>query len=214
MRRSIVLGFILVLIASSLIMVKPAWAQTTPSIPANSTNVSPSSTPIRTPHSFQVNISPQNSQININQTVTFTSSIINGTPPFSYHWYVQFASFSNPIEEVATSQNFTFKPNSTGTYYFRFRVTDALGESTGQTIIPMSVIVTEYTTPSPSPSPTPTQTPSPTPSITLSPSIPEFQSWIILPLLFVAIILFAIGKRLNVENAGASLRSIHSEFFV
>ncbi len=128
------------------------------------------------PERLSIVLSPQHSEININQKVNFTASVSGGTPPYSCHWYSQYESFANPMEEVATSSSFIFTPNSSGTYYIRFSATDSLGESAGQFLTPISVTVSEYPLPSlsatPSPSPTPSITPSnsPTQQPTLEPT--------------------------------------------
>lgn len=96
---------------------------------------------------------------------------MGGSPPYSYHWYSSFESFSNPLVEVATSPNFTFTPTSPGVYFIRFSAEDSSGEHTGQFLTPMSVSVSEYSAPSPLPS----ATISPSPSSTLSPSDSQTQ---------------------------------------
>ena len=108
------------------------------------------SAPVPTPtHILSINLSPQHSEITLNQTVNFTASVIGGKPPYSYHWYSQFESLSNPLVEVATSPNFVFTPTSTGIYWIRFSVEDSIGESNGQFLTPMVVRVYECLTPSP-----------------------------------------------------------------
>jgi len=70
----------------------------------------------------QVTISPSSATIYLGQSQAFTSSISDGTSPFSYQWYLD----GSPVPS-ATSPGWTFTPSLTGTYQIYLRVTDAVG---------------------------------------------------------------------------------------
>jgi hypothetical protein len=69
-----------------------------------------------------VSINPLNASIQLGQSVSFTSTIIGGTAPYSYQWYLN----GNPVSG-ATSPSWTFTPTATGIYYVQLKVTDAVG---------------------------------------------------------------------------------------
>ena len=72
------------------------------------------------PSQFTVTISPNSATRAIGQPVHFTSSIIGGTSPYTYQWYLG----NNPVAG-ATSNSWTFTPNASGIYYVYLRTTDA-----------------------------------------------------------------------------------------
>jgi hypothetical protein len=69
---------------------------------------------------LSISISPLSADISLGQSVTFTSTVNGGTPPYSYQWY----SNSNPVSG-ATTDRWTFTPSTTGVYYIYLEVTDA-----------------------------------------------------------------------------------------
>jgi len=69
-----------------------------------------------------VSISPLSASIYVGQSVTFTSTVSGGTPPYSCQWYLS----GNPVLGV-TSSTWTFKPTMSGIYYIYLKVTDANG---------------------------------------------------------------------------------------
>jgi uncharacterized membrane protein YdcZ (DUF606 family) len=71
---------------------------------------------------LSVTISPSDITINLGNSVTFTSTVIGGTPTYSYQWYLDSNSVSG-----ATSATWTFTPGSVGTYYVYLNVTDSRG---------------------------------------------------------------------------------------
>jgi len=71
-----------------------------------------------------VSITPLSASINVGQSVTFTSSVSGGTPPYSCQWYLNDAPVSG-----ATSNSWTFKPTTSGIYYVYLKVTDESNKS-------------------------------------------------------------------------------------
>jgi len=67
-----------------------------------------------------VSISPTSAIISVGQSVTFTSTVSGGYPPYSYQWYLDGAPVSG-----ATSSSWTFTPTTSGIYYVYLKVTDA-----------------------------------------------------------------------------------------
>jgi len=71
---------------------------------------------------LQVSISPSSAVIEPGQSVSFTSSVSGGTPPYAYQWYKNGAPVSG-----ATGSTWTFTSTSTGSYEIYLRVTDNVG---------------------------------------------------------------------------------------
>jgi hypothetical protein len=69
-----------------------------------------------------VSISPVSVSLYINQSVTFTSTVNGGTPPYSYQWYLD----NSPVSG-ANSDKLTFTPTAVGIYYVYLNVTDSKG---------------------------------------------------------------------------------------
>jgi len=72
------------------------------------------------PPSLTVFIDPVSALILLGETVTFTSAVSGGYPPYSYQWYLN----GNPVSG-ATSDTWTFTPTTSGIYYVYLKVTDA-----------------------------------------------------------------------------------------
>jgi len=75
------------------------------------------------PPPLSVSISPLSASILVGQSVTFTSTVSGGYPPYSYQWYLN----GNPVSR-ATSDIWTFTPTTSGIYYIYLKVTDAKGD--------------------------------------------------------------------------------------
>jgi hypothetical protein len=73
---------------------------------------------------LSVSISPLSASVNVGNSVTFTSTVSGGTPPYSYQWYLN----GNPVSG-ATSTSWTFTPTTTGNYTIHLNVTDNLGNT-------------------------------------------------------------------------------------
>jgi len=71
---------------------------------------------------LQVSISPMSASILVGQSVTFTSTVSGGYPPYSYQWFLN----GNPVSG-ATSNTWTFTPTTSGIYYVYLKVTDDKG---------------------------------------------------------------------------------------
>ena len=67
-----------------------------------------------------VSISPTSASILVGQSVTFTSTVSGGYPPYSYQWYLNGAPVSG-----ATTSTWTFTPTTSGIHYVYLKVTDA-----------------------------------------------------------------------------------------
>jgi hypothetical protein len=69
---------------------------------------------------LEVSISPTSTSILIGQSVTFTSTVLEGYPPYTYQWYVD-----DVLQPLETGISFTFKPAASGIYYVYLKVTDS-----------------------------------------------------------------------------------------
>jgi PKD repeat protein len=69
-----------------------------------------------------VTISPLSASILVGQSVTFTSTVLGGYPPYSYQWYL-----NNSVVSGAASNAWTFTPLTIGTYKVYLNVTDSSG---------------------------------------------------------------------------------------
>jgi parallel beta-helix repeat protein len=69
-----------------------------------------------------VSISPMNSSIFMGQSVSFTSTVSGGCPPYNYQWYLNGSAVSG-----ATLSTWTFTPLSAGTYHVYLNVSDIVG---------------------------------------------------------------------------------------
>jgi len=99
--------------------------------------------------SLSASISPLSASILVGQSVTFTSTVSGGQPPYNYQWYLD----GSPVSG-ATSSTWTFIPSSVGNYLVRLRVTDnytsvawsnnapvSVGPNVSVSIYPTSVIM-------------------------------------------------------------------------
>ena len=66
-----------------------------------------------------VHISPLSASIHPGQSVTFTSTVSGGQPPYGYQWYLDGAPVSG-----ATTSTWVFTPTTSGIYYVYLKVTD------------------------------------------------------------------------------------------
>ncbi|MCJ7631822.1 PKD domain-containing protein, partial [Candidatus Bathyarchaeota archaeon] len=69
-----------------------------------------------------VSITPTDITINLGNSVSFSSSVVGGTTPYSYQWYVG----GNPVSG-ATSSSWMYTPPAVGIYYVQLKVTDFRG---------------------------------------------------------------------------------------
>ena len=171
---------IVLLVVLSLMMAKPAFAAEI------SMRIEPSA--------FQTTY--------VNQPVNITAIPTSGTPPYTYQWYTQLwnSTEGSPIGSIvafsgATSSTFKFVESTSGTYDISLNISDSAGNGDYDSF-PISgvwVIVQPLSASSP--------TPTPTTNILLhgapkhSPTIPEFPTWIILPLFAVVILLSTVFVR-------------------
>ena len=71
-----------------------------------------------------VSISPLSVVMDVGQSVTFTSSVSGGTPPYTYQWYL-----NGTVAPEAIHSSWTFTPTSPGFYLVYLKVTDDVGVS-------------------------------------------------------------------------------------
>jgi parallel beta-helix repeat protein len=74
------------------------------------------------PLPLTVSINPLSASILVGQSVTFTSTVLGGYPPYSYQWYL-----NNSVVSGAASNAWTFTPLTIGTYKVYLKVTDSSG---------------------------------------------------------------------------------------
>jgi hypothetical protein len=60
--------------------------------------------------------------LDVGQFQLFTSNVVGGTAPYSYHWYLD----DNPVSGAAGG-NWTFTPTSAGSYTVHVNITDSVG---------------------------------------------------------------------------------------
>lgn len=155
----------------------------------------------------------------------FSAIVANGTPPYKYQWYYRPYAQNplSPIENTSegdSSQNFTFIANSTGHYLITVRVWDSQNIEGYFMSLPPGIwvnVIEPTTLPSsnlttiptfiPSALPTSTIMQSPSSELTLSPSpsdiVPEFPTWIILPLaIAIALMAAIIVRRKQLKQSG------------
>lgn len=65
-------------------------------------------------------IFPTEALIIVGQSITFTSSVSGGYPPYTYQWYVD-----GTLQPLESGDAFTFKPSTSGVYYIYLKVTDS-----------------------------------------------------------------------------------------
>ena len=76
---------------------------------------------VSAPTPLTLSISPVSASIYIGDSVSFTSTVSGGTPPYSYQWYLNGVAVSG-----AVSPTWTFIPTSTVTYTVYLNVTDSV----------------------------------------------------------------------------------------
>lgn len=92
--------------------------------------------------SLSVSISPLSASILVGQSVTFTSTVSGGQPPYNYQWYLDGSPVSGAI-----SSTWVFTPIANGIYYVYLRVTDSegnIGQSETARIVVAAVSVGGY----------------------------------------------------------------------
>jgi hypothetical protein len=81
-----------------------------------------------------VTISPSPVTMDVGQSKTFTSTVIGGTSPYSYEWYLD----NGPVSG-ATSASWTYTPSSPGSHTVYLNVTDAVNATTISNTVPITV---------------------------------------------------------------------------
>jgi hypothetical protein len=83
-------------------------------------NTESNTAPISVNSALSISISPTSATLDVPQSQLFNSSILGGTSPYSYQWYLNSAPVSG-----ATNPTWTFTPASAGSYTVYLNVTDA-----------------------------------------------------------------------------------------
>jgi len=99
-----------------------------------------------------VSINPLSASIRVGQSVTFTSTVSGGYPPYSYQWFLN----GNPVSG-ATSESWAFTPTTSGIFYIHLKVTDDKGntaQSDAARIVVSTVPVGGYSIPMQAPTKT------------------------------------------------------------
>jgi hypothetical protein len=81
-----------------------------------------------------VSISPILVSFDLDQFQLFTSDVVNGTAPYSYQWYLD----DNPVSG-AVDPNWTFTPNSAGSYTVHINITDNVGMEANSNTVNVTV---------------------------------------------------------------------------
>ncbi|MEM3788300.1 MAG: NosD domain-containing protein [Candidatus Bathyarchaeia archaeon] len=76
------------------------------------------------PPPLSISISPLSVSILVGQSVTFTSTVSGGYPPYTYQWYLNNAPVSG-----AASATWIFTPTTAGIYYVHLKIIDAKGKT-------------------------------------------------------------------------------------
>lgn len=71
-----------------------------------------------------VSINPLSTSILIGQSITFSSTVSGGYPPYTYQWFLN----GNPVSG-ATTNTWTFTPTTSGIFYVHLKVTDDKGNT-------------------------------------------------------------------------------------
>ncbi|UCG45557.1 MAG: PKD domain-containing protein [Candidatus Bathyarchaeota archaeon] len=95
----------------------------------SSTTAESNHIPITVNPPLSVSIHPLSVVISVNQSQTFTSSVLGGTIPYTYQWFLDGIAIPS-----ATYSNWTFTPSSTGSYQLHLKVTDDVSSSAESTI--------------------------------------------------------------------------------
>jgi hypothetical protein len=74
---------------------------------------------------LSVSVSPSPAIVDVGQSQLFNSSVLGGTSPYSYQWYLNGTAVSD-----ANGATWTFTPSSAGSYTVYVKVTDAVSATT------------------------------------------------------------------------------------
>jgi outer membrane protein assembly factor BamB len=80
-------------------------------------------------------VSPTSVTVDVGQPQNFTSTVSDGTPPYTYQWYLSGAAVSG-----ATSSLWTFTPSSSGSYTVYVNATDSVGVRAKSNVASITVI--------------------------------------------------------------------------
>jgi len=81
-----------------------------------------------------VTISPSSATMDVSQSQTFTSTVVGGSTPYSYQWYLNGALVSG-----ATNPTWTFTPTSSGSYTVYLNVTDSTSKKVKSNVASVTV---------------------------------------------------------------------------
>jgi hypothetical protein len=83
---------------------------------------------------LSVSIGPSTVTMDFGQSQTFTSTVLGGSPPYSYQWYLNNAPVSG-----ATDSSWTFTPSSPGSYTVHLNVTDSTSTTVKSNVAQVTV---------------------------------------------------------------------------
>ncbi len=83
---------------------------------------------------LSVSISPISVAMNLGGSKMFTSSVSNGTPPYTYQWYLDNAPVSG-----ANASTWAFTPTATGSYTVYLNVTDSVSVTAKSNVVLVTV---------------------------------------------------------------------------
>jgi hypothetical protein len=118
---------------------------------------------------FKVTIEYNNSTVYLGQPLNFTARVTGGNSPYFYQWTTERILGWNPLRSVSTkwqlnSPNFSFIPDTEGTYHVSVFINDSIGNYINISPVLALFFDVVSATPSPSIEPQPTVTPSPSPT--------------------------------------------------
>jgi hypothetical protein len=97
-------------------------------------NVESNTASVNVNSALSISISPTSATLDVGQSQLFTSSVLGGTSPYSYQWYLNGVSVSG-----ATSPTWTFTAASAGSYTVYVNVTDATSAVATSATVPVTV---------------------------------------------------------------------------
>jgi hypothetical protein len=87
---------------------------------------------------LSVRIQPTSATINLGQSMTFTSIVQGGTPPYTYQWCLNGSTVSG-----ATSNGWIFTPSTAGIHYVYLKVTDFINNTAQSETARILVVASE-----------------------------------------------------------------------
>jgi hypothetical protein len=131
-------------------------------------NVEATPTPTSSP-TLTVSLSESASALYYGNTVNFTVLADGGTKPYTFGWYID-----GQIAQTSASQYFSTNSQAVGSHHVYVKVTDADNNSATTLTVEFNVLSVSSSSPGLSPTP--------------SPSIPEFPTFVAVPILMAVVL--------------------------